>query len=122
MNQINMEMFAWDYKGRTIITFRILHAITSAKTIAKNAVTQSGWQSSGIHKKSLTQQCTRGIMKFHILMQEIYNVYFDVDRFGTMAKIILVDILNTEGAISELSQSMSASYESDKHGNACLGL
>ena len=58
----------------------------------------------------------------YILMQEIYNVYFDVDRFGTMAKIILVDILNTEGAISELSQSMSASYESDKHGNACLGL
>ena len=55
-------------------------------------------------------------------MQEIYNVYFDVDRFGTMAKIILVDILNTEGAISELSQSMSASYESDKHGNVCLGL
>ena len=38
------------------------------------------------------------------------------------SEIQLADILNTEAAISELSQSMFASYESDKHGNVCLGL
>ena len=38
------------------------------------------------------------------------------------SEILLADILNTEGAINELPQSMSASYESDKHGNVCLGL
>ena len=36
------------------------------------------------------------------------------------SKILLADILNTEGAISELPQSMSASYESDRHENVCL--
>ena len=38
------------------------------------------------------------------------------------SEILLADILNTKGAISELSQSISASYESDKHGNVCPGL
>ena len=37
------------------------------------------------------------------------------------SEMLLAD-LKSKGAISELSQSMSASYESDKHGNACLGL
>ena len=38
------------------------------------------------------------------------------------SEIPFAEILNIEGAISELPQSMSASYESDKHGNVCLGL
>ena len=37
-------------------------------------------------------------------------------------EILLADILSTEGAFIELPQSMFASYESDKHGNVCLGL
>ena len=37
-------------------------------------------------------------------------------------EILLADLRNTKGAISELPQSMTASHESDKHGNVCLGL
>ena len=37
------------------------------------------------------------------------------------SEIQLANILNTEGAISELPQSMSASYESDRHENVFLG-
>ena len=37
-------------------------------------------------------------------------------------EILLADLRNTKGAISELPQSMTASHESDKHGNVWLGL
>jgi hypothetical protein len=37
-------------------------------------------------------------------------------------EILLADLLKSKGAISELPQSMSASHESDEHGNVSLGL
>ena len=63
---------------------------------------------------------TSEIMKFHFSMQKIWNVIFDLDKFGMMTKrmnYVCWDTINrpskTKCAITELPWSRFASHESN---------